>query len=92
MHAAWVVLPHHTGEMDKPEELAQHLKDNSVKVARIFCGRWYYMNTFDPFAYGQLFEMLAHYRIPVMVEAVGAVDTNIWRDKHFGLGSYYFWF
>lgn len=90
LHAAWVVLPHHTEEMSKPEELAQQLKHNNVKIVRIFCGHWHYMHTLDPFVYGQLFEMLEHYQIPVMVEAVGAggVDTHIWRDIQTVLASF----
>ena len=91
LHAAWVVLPHHTEEMSKPEQLAKQMKDNNVKIARIFCGHWHHMHTFGPFIYGQLFEMLEHYRVPVMVEAVGAggvVNINIWRDIQTVLQSF----
>lgn len=82
LHAAWVVLPHHTEEMAKPEELARQLKQDNVAAVRVFCGHWYHVCTFDPFIYGDLFEMLAHYRIPVMVETAwsGGIDSHVWRD------------
>jgi hypothetical protein len=86
LHPAWVITPHHTREMPGPNEVVQGLKENGIKVVRIFCSRWCYANSLDPFIFSELLEVLQHHRLPVMVEfdmgEGGSVDSRIWRDLH----------
>jgi predicted TIM-barrel fold metal-dependent hydrolase len=86
LHPAWVAIPHHTGEMVEPVQLAQKFKQAGVKAARIFCGETFYTRTLDPFVYGPLLEMFEHYHIPVIVEfdtamsGGGGFDALVWKD------------
>jgi predicted TIM-barrel fold metal-dependent hydrolase len=86
LHGAWVVTPHHTCEMEKPEQLTSSFRSSGVRMARIFCGSRYYTRSLDLFVYAALLGALEHHRIPVMVEfdaeqsGGGSLDDLVWQD------------
>lgn len=94
LHPAWVVVPHHTAEMEPPQDLFKNLKSNGVRIVRIFCGNWYYTSTFDLLIYGEIFEMLEHYKVPLILEVdIAEFDSSglilhIWRDLYSMLKSF----
>ena len=86
LHPAWVVIPHHTGEMEKPNILVDEMAKNRVRMARLFFGAFCYTPDFDLFVYGDLLEALQERRIPLMMEYSSGGDypydipTMEWKE------------
>lgn len=75
---AWVVLPHHTGEMPKPKELLARMKDKGVRAARMYPTRAMHNFSLEEWCAGDLLDALEEKRVPLML------DTEIvsWEDVH----------
>ena len=78
LHPCWVILPSHTGEIEKPKALIKALLDRSVRAVRMFPSpptpppeftlqlhRYPMIET----VCGELLEALQEYRIPLFLEA-----------------------
>lgn len=62
----WVVMPHYSGECQKPEDIIKSMKDNKVKAIRIFPE--YHRVKLYPWIWHELFFELEKYKVPVLVD------------------------
>ena len=76
LHPAWVVLPHHTGEMSPPEELLRQMKKNNVKAVRVYPKLNYHSFSISEWCVGELLSALEEERIPLILD----METVTWED------------
>ncbi len=67
-HPVWVLLPGATGEFEKGEKLLESLKNNNVKLVRIFPGALKHNFSVSKWNCGELFDLLDSNRIPLLVD------------------------
>jgi hypothetical protein len=67
LKGVWVVLPHHTCEFPKPDELRKEMKDNNIKAVRIFPAAADHRYSISDWCCGDLFNMLEACRVPLMI-------------------------
>ena len=65
---SWVIFPHHTGEMPKPETLVAAMLASGVQIARMMPGYDGHRFSLEPWSAGPLLEELADHRVPVFVD------------------------
>ncbi len=63
----WVAMPHHTGEMPKPEEFIKRMKANNVRAVRLFPNTHQY--SLSEWCAGEMFAAFEEHRVPVFVES-----------------------
>lgn len=63
----WVAMPHHTGEMPKPEEFINRMKANNVRAVRLFPSIHQY--SLSEWCAGEMLAAFEEYRVPVFVES-----------------------
>lgn len=76
LHPVWVLLPHHTGEMEHPEVLLPKLKKNNVKAVRIYPHVNYHGFSISEWCSGELFDALEQERIPLFLD----METVTWEN------------
>lgn len=69
LHPVWVVLPHHTGEISKPEKLLKEMKEKGVKAVRIYPMRDFHSFSTSEWNAGELLSALEDARVPLMIDA-----------------------
>lgn len=82
--ACWIVLPHHTGEMDEPETLAANMIARGVRAAKLFpaiaggAGHRFHLHRH---VVGDLLTVLERCRIPLFIDyLLGRRDDVDWRE------------
>lgn len=72
----WAVMPHHTGEMDKPDALIEKMIRSGVKAAALFPSAGAHNFSLKRWSAGSLLDALAERRIPVImgIEQVGGME------------------
>jgi hypothetical protein len=78
LHPAWVVLPHHTGEMPLPDELLRQMKKNNVKAVRVYPKLNYHSFSISEWCAGDLLSALEEERVPLIVD----LDAVSWEEVH----------
>lgn len=63
---SWTILPYQTGEMPEPKTLIASMKSCGIRVLRAFPQEHHYC--LDALTFGDLFEMLIQYKIPLLVK------------------------
>lgn len=66
LHGVWAVMPHQTGEMLKPKDLVNQMRDYGIRVAKMYPRAHRYPFTVD--FCGELLRELEHSGILLMVE------------------------
>jgi len=74
MYPCWVVMPHHTGEMPKPDDLLAQMKQAGVRAVRAFpaAHSW----RLADWCAGDLLAMLEAKRIPLFLD----MDQTSWEN------------
>jgi len=74
MHPCWVVMPHHTDEMPRPDDLLAQMKQAGVRAVRAFpvAHQW----RLSDWCAGDLLHMLEANRIPLFLD----MDQTNWED------------
>jgi predicted TIM-barrel fold metal-dependent hydrolase len=65
---SWVIYPHHTGEMPRPEILVADMLAQGVHVTRLMPGYDGHRFSLEPWSAGPLLEELAAHRLPVLID------------------------
>jgi predicted TIM-barrel fold metal-dependent hydrolase len=68
LHPVWVVIPHHTGEMPKPEKLLNTMKEKGVKAVRMYPTKDYHGFSLEEWCSGKLLSALEEARVPLIME------------------------
>jgi predicted TIM-barrel fold metal-dependent hydrolase len=68
LHGCWVLQPHFTGEMAKPETIIAFMMDNGIKSARMFPGPNGQEFSLSHWSCGEIFETLNHHKIPLLID------------------------
>lgn len=68
LHSAWVVLPHHTGEMPPPKKLLKEMAKNGVKAVRMYPTKDYHSFSLAEWSCGKLLSALEEARVPLMLD------------------------
>ncbi|MCD4657101.1 MAG: amidohydrolase, partial [Planctomycetes bacterium] len=76
LHACWVLLPHHTGEMSPPEKLVDELMQNGVKAVRFFPK--IYNWSLAQWCAGKLLHALEDNSIPLFID----IDETDWNQVY----------
>jgi len=76
LHPVWVLLPHHTGEMEPPENLMIKMKNNGIKAARVFPGRTFHGFSLDEWCLGDLLSALESVKMPLFLD----IETVSWEE------------
>lgn len=67
LHACWILLPHHTGEMPPPPRLIEEMKEHNVRAVRLFPAAEHHRFSLSDWALGELYESLEEWRIPLFI-------------------------
>ncbi len=78
LHACWVVLPHHTGEMPSPRRLVEEMREHNVRAVRLFPGADHQRFSLSDWSLGELYEALEEHRIPIFI----GYDQINWDRVH----------
>lgn len=78
LHPAWVVIPHHTGEMSRPEELLKEMKKEGVKAVRIYPTRNFHSFSVNDWCCGELLSALEGALTPLILD----IEIVSWDDVH----------
>lgn len=72
----WALIPHHTGEMDAPDELAEKMIASGVKAAAMFPSIGAHIFSLKRWSIGPLLDALSERHIPVIMgcEQVGGME------------------
>ena len=68
LHPAWVVLPHHTGEMPHPRKLLKDMEENGVRAVRMYPTRDYHSFSMSEWCVGELLSALEEAHVPLMLD------------------------
>ncbi|NIQ80639.1 MAG: hypothetical protein GTN93_21610, partial [Anaerolineae bacterium] len=74
IHACWVVMPHHTGEMPPPDDLLVEMKEKEVRALRAFPVRHQFR--LADWCSGGLLDMVETNRIPFFLD----LDQTNWDE------------
>ncbi|MGQ9632260.1 MAG: amidohydrolase family protein [bacterium] len=77
-HPCWVLLPHHTGEMGKPDALLAEMEMRGVRAARMFPGEDVHRFSLAEWNAGELLDALEEHRIPLLLD----LDQTNWETIH----------
>jgi len=83
-HPVWVVIPHHTDEMDKPRQLLQEMKAKGIKAARMYPTRNHHSFSLSEWSSGELLSSLESARVPLILD----IEIVSWEDVQFILRSH----
>jgi len=78
LRPAWAVMHEHTGQVPPGPQLVDRMRDEGVKLARLFFSVWGSSQDYMPWAYGELLGALQEARIPVMIEWESR--RPVWND------------
>ncbi|MHB1652596.1 MAG: amidohydrolase family protein [Desulfitobacteriaceae bacterium] len=79
----WILLPHHTGEMDHPRQLVQKMLQENIHIARIFPSFHAGSHRFEltEWCIGEMLTELERAKIPLMIDfALFRRDQPPFRD------------
>ncbi len=76
LHPAWVLLPHHTGEMATPGQLLAEMKAKGVRAARLFPGRAQHGFSLADWCIGELLAALESARLPLFLD----IEIVTWEE------------
>ncbi len=76
LYPVWVVLPHHTGEMPRPEKLVDEMISKGVKAVRMYPSPAIHSFSLDEWCSGNLLAALEDSRIPLVLE----LETQTWSS------------
>jgi len=68
LHPAWVVMHEHTRQMPPGPELVARMREQDVRMARLFFSIWGSSQEYMPWAYEELVGALERARMPLMLE------------------------
>jgi len=68
LHPAWVVLPHHTGEIPAPAQLLKDMEQAGVKAVRMYPTKDYHSFSLADWCSGELLSALAEARVPLLLD------------------------
>ncbi len=68
LHPAWVVLPHHTGEMPQPKKLLKRMEKSGVRAVRMYPTKDFHSFSLAEWSCGKLFSALEEARVPLMLD------------------------
>ena len=74
----WTILPHQTGEQQKPAGFLKSMKENGIKALRAFPDEHHYR--LDGCTFGGLLEALAEKRIPLFVKTSALVLGDLMKE------------
>lgn len=78
LYPVWVLMPHHTMEFPKPQDLIGQMKTNGVKAVRMFPESWEQNYSISEWNCGELLSTLEKHRIPLMI----GLDQLGWDKVH----------
>lgn len=78
LKGVWVVLPHHTGEFYRPDELMKEMKNSHIGAVRIFPAAKDFRFSVSDWCCGDLFGMLEACKVPLMI----GLDQLTWDELH----------
>lgn len=85
LHLSWVLMPHHTGEMEPPDKLLTAMLEQGVRAARLFPKRHQFLLIEG--ICGPLLDALAAHKLPLFIEigetSWSEIDTML--QEHPGL-------
>lgn len=84
LYPVWVVLPHHTAEMPRPEKLMAEMKERGVRAVRMYPTRAMHSFSLADWCAGALLSALDRARIPSILDAemTGWDDVRGLLDAH----------
>ncbi|MFQ5808637.1 MAG: amidohydrolase family protein [Armatimonadota bacterium] len=82
LHPCWVLMPHHTGEMDPPEQLVATMLEQGVRAARMFPKRHQFLPIQS--ICGSLLDALAAHKIPLFID----IGETSWGEINDVLGRH----
>ncbi len=68
LHPAWVVLPHHTGEMPAPARLLKDMQAKGVKAVRMYPTKDFHSFSLAEWNIGELLGALEEGRVPLILD------------------------
>lgn len=78
LHPAWVVMPHHTGEMPQPEKLLKDMKKKGVKAVRMYPTRNFHSFAIEEWSAGEFLAALEETKIPLILD----IEIVTWKDVY----------
>lgn len=72
----WIVIPHHTGEFYEPGILIEKMKENNVRIVRMFSGDNEHKYSLASWNCGELLSALEEHRVPVIMQ-MNAISFDI---------------
>ena len=66
LYGVWTVMPHHTGEMPVPDDVVKEMRDNDIRVAKMYPRSHRY--PFNDSFCGPLLQVFENEGIPLMIE------------------------
>jgi len=83
-HPVWVLFPHYTGEIPKPELILKEMKENNVRAVRLFPTKDFHSFSLSEWCSGELLTALEENRVPVFldIEIVSWDDVHTIMEKH----------
>lgn len=76
---AWTVMPHHTGEFYEPEILRAKMKENDVKIVRMFPSDKDHRYSLSSWNCKELFDFLSDAKIPVIIPMTSISFDEVYR-------------
>lgn len=80
LYGVWTVMPHHTGEIAPPKELVREMRDNGIRVAKMYPRAHRYPFTYD--FCGDLLRELAEQEILLIVEGGHMYNPDIFEPMN----------
>ena len=68
LHPAWILLPHHAGEMPKPPALLKDMERNGVRAVRLYPTKDFHSFSLAGWCSGDLLAALEEARVPLMLD------------------------
>jgi len=76
LYPVWLVIPHHTKEMDRPEKLLKEMKKKGIKAVRMYPTRNYHSFSLSEWSSGELLSSLEGSRVPLILD----IEIVSWED------------
>ena len=74
LHGVWVIVPPHTGEMERPDILVKQILANQVRAVRMFPLRHRFL--LSEWSVNEILERLNEHRLPLFLD----FDRNHWAE------------
>ncbi len=84
LYPVWVLLPHHTGEMARPAQLLDEMKEKGVRAVRLFPGRTQHGFSLADWCAGELLSALQSARMLLFLD----IELITWEEVHALLQKY----